>query len=56
MYCRHLNAHGLAIRLSPSHSLAGLLDRCQNGIVGKRRFGGDIGSLGLEVDVEVLNA
>jgi hypothetical protein len=28
MYCRHLNAHGLAVRLSPSHSFAGLLDRC----------------------------
>ena len=56
MYCRHLDAHSLAIRLSPSHSFAGLLDRCQNGIVGKRRYGGDIGSLGLEVDVEVLNA
>lgn len=51
-----LNPLALPIRLSAVHSLASLLNLLQHVIVGKSRLGGNIDRLGLEADIEGLDA
>lgn len=52
----YLNPLALPIRLSAVHSLASLLNLLQHIIVGKSRLGGNIDRLGLEADIEGLDA
>ena len=50
-----LNCLALPIGLSAVHGFAGLLDRCQHGIVGERGVGGDVCGLGFKVHVKRLD-
>lgn len=45
----------LAVGFARVHSLAGLFDRSQDGIIGHGRFGEDVGGLGVQLDVERLD-
>lgn len=50
------NAHCLSVRLAAVHRLPGLLDRSQHRVIRHGRLGSNERSLGLEVDVEGLDA